>query len=126
MKRVALDSSYAAIVFNEYPMIVVCKSGCSVAIAPFTSGALAQGNGWMFQKRSPFLPVFNHYFNKIKESATFKRLRRLSNRPEYESNYYFSKPTCETRKGNPIGLYKISSMFAIVIIGAGACFMTYA
>ena len=126
MERVILDSSYALFAFSVNPIIRRCKSGCSVVIAPFTSGALGRGAGWMFEKRSPFLPIFNHYFNKIKESATSQRLSRTHNRPEYDSNYYFPKPTCETYKGKPIGLYKISSTFAIVIIGAGVCFMIYA
>ena len=94
--------------------------------APFTSGALGKGSGWMFEKRSPFLPIFNHYFNKIKESATFKRLQRRRNRPEFDSNYYFPEPTCDTQRGKPIGLYKIFSTFAIVMIGAGVCFIIYA
>ena len=107
-------------------VIQKCKSGCSVVHAPFTPGALGKGGGWMFEKRSPFLPIFNHYFNMIKETATFKRLRRRLNRPEYDSNYYFPIPTCDTHRGKPIGLYKISSTFAIVMIGAGDCFIIYA
>ena len=103
-----------------------CKSGCSVVIAPFTSGGHGKGSGWMFEKRSPFLPIFNHYFNKIREAATFKRLSEYHNRPEFDSNYYLQIPTCETNKGKPIGLYKISSTFAVVMIGAGVCLMIYA
>ena len=109
------------------PDLQSCKAtrDCSVVVAPVTTGPLGTGGGWMFQKRSPFLPIFRHYHDMIRESGTFWRLHQYENRPEMQSDYFYPEPICETHKGKPIGLYKISSIFVIVVIGIGICFLIY-
>ena len=125
METVANDSSYALFIIREEPGLKLCKvtRDCSVVLAPVTTGPLATGVGWIFQKRSPFLPIFRHYHDMIRESGTFLRLHQYENRPEMQSNYFYSEPICETHKGKPIGLYKISSIFVIVVLGIGICFL---
>ena len=90
-----------------------------VVVGPVTTGPLGRGDGWMFQMRPPFLPIFSHYFTLMGESGAFWRLSQFVNRPELESEKYNPKPTCETHKGKPIGLYKTSSIFGIVVIALG-------
>ena len=126
METIANDSSYAIFRIGPEPKpnSQIC-GGCSVVRAPITTGPLATGSGWMFQKRSSYLPIFRHYYNMIRESGTTWRLSNLVNRPEFQSEKYSPKPTCETHKGKPIGFYKTSSIFAIVMIGLGICFLIY-
>ena len=126
METIANESSNAYFKISSNPL-TSCQRvfDCSVVIAPFTTGALGTGTGWMFQKRSPFLPIFRHYHDMIRESGTFWRLHEFENRPDFQSNYFYPEPICETHKGKPIGLYKISSIFVIVVIGIGIYFLIY-
>ena len=124
LEKVAKDGSSAYFMISSKPL-TSCKRfyDCSVVVAPLTTGILGSGVGWMFKKRSPFLQIFNHYFYKIEESGSYQRLRRRRNRPEFDLNYYRPELTCKTHKGKPVGIYKISSVFAIVAVGVGIGFL---
>ena len=124
--KVASERSNAYFMISSKPIRTCPKVfDCSVVVAPFTTGALGTGTGWMFPKRSPFLPIFNHYYHVIKESGSVIRMRRRRNRPEFDSNYYKPKTTCENLEGKPIGIYKSSSLFIILMIGVFFCFLIF-
>ena len=126
MENIANESDNAYFKISSKPL-TSCKRvfDCSVVIAPFTTGELGTGTGWMFQKRSPFLKIFNHYYYMMKESGSIERLRRRRNRPEFDSNYYKPKTTCENHEGKAIGIYKSSSLFIILMIGVGVGFLIF-
>ena len=125
-EKLANDSSYAWFGISN-GVSTSCKRNwdCSVKNAPFTTGILGIGGGWMFKKRSPFLPILNHYFLLMEESGTVWRLRRRMHRPEYDLNYYLPKQKCEHYEGKPIGIHKASSVFGILIIGIATCFIFF-
>ena len=126
MEKIASESSNAYFRITSQPLSSCQKVfDCSVVIAPFTTGALGTGAGWMFQKRSPFQPIFNHYYHIMKESGSVRRMQRRPNRPEFDSNYYKPKTTCENLEGKPIGIYKSSSLFIILMIGVFVCFLIF-
>ena len=94
-------------------------------VAPFTTGPLGTGSGWMFKKRSPFLAILNHYYLLMKESGSKTRLASRTNRPEFDSEYYLPKQACDHYEGKPIGIHKASSIFAIMIVGMGLAFIFF-
>ena len=55
----------------------------------------------------------------MQESGSVKRLKSRRNRPEYDSDYYRPKVSCEHYEGKPIGIHKASSIFAILMVGIG-------
>ena len=126
MEKVANDNSYAYFLIDDETK-QNCREyfDCTVVPAPFTTGTLSTGSGWMFPKRSAFLQIFNHYNLVMQESGTVLRLRREQNRPMYDSKYYFPEPTCEDHEGKPIKLHKSSSLFAILIAGASLSLFTF-
>ena len=123
----ANDSSYAWFGIGGGPGNN-CKRNrdCSVVVAPFTTGPLGTGSGWMFKKRSPFLRIINHYYLSMKESGSVERLTRRKNRPEFDSKYYLPKQACDHYEGKPIGIHKASSIFAIMVVGIGLGFIFFA
>ena len=127
LEKVASESSNAHFRISSTPLSSCQKVfDCSVVISSFTTGALGTGAGWMFHKRSPFLPIFNYYYHMMKESGSVLRMKRRMNRPEFDSNYYYPKQTCENLEGKPIGIYKSSSLFIILMLGAFVCFLIFA
>lgn len=126
MEEIANESNNAYFKISSKPL-TSCRRvfDCSVVIAPFTTGALGTGTGWMFLKRSPFLPIFNYYYNMMKESGSIERLRRRRNRPEFDSNYYKPKATCQNHEEKAIAIYKSASLFIILMIGVGVGFLIF-
>ena len=92
-----------------------CKSyqTCEVIIPPFTEGKFMGGRGWLFPKRSPFLPAFNQLFWKIKELGLYQR---IINQPKYSPNKLLPKQYCETLDGDPISMHKVVSLFALFAV----------
>ena len=66
MDKLVEDESYAQFsIGGKNTGYVVCKryQRCEVVKAPFTEGRFPGGVGWLFPKRSPYLPIFNQYYN---------------------------------------------------------------
>ena len=67
----------------------------------------------------------------MKESGAIYRLRQDYNiagfKPfiDYIPEDVDAKGRCETHEGKPVGIHKISSVFAIVVIGIGIGFLIY-
>ena len=66
------DDSYAGYMMStsESGSISSCEKwvNCEVVVIPHIIHKTL-GSGWIFPKNSPFLPIFKHYVNNIKERA---------------------------------------------------------
>ena len=83
---------------------------CEVVAAPFTEGYFPGGVGWIFPKRSPFLPIFKKYFWELKEAG---HKQRIYNKPEYKDSHLLPDQECETLDGHPISMFKVISLFTM-------------
>ena len=94
---------------------VNCKiyQTCEVVNTPFTDGKFPGGMGWLFPKRSPFLPIFNKLFWKMKEGGL---IDRIAFQPEYTPNKLLDTQVCETLDGDPISMHKVVSLFALFAV----------
>ena len=90
---------------------------CEAVIAPFIEGRYPGGVGWIFPKRSPFLPIFNQFYWDIKEAGL---LDRIWAQPKYSPNKLLPKHECETLDGHPIHMHKVISLFTM-LFGAFCC-----
>ena len=86
---------------------------CAIVNPPFTDGKYSGGIGWLFPKRSAFLPIFNKFFWKMKEAGL---IRRIYNQPEYRPNKLLPNQVCETLDGDPISMHKVVSLFALFAV----------
>ena len=117
MAEVAKDASYASFLIKQTqdkdcPEYVDCR----VVAAPFSSYTGTGGAGWLFPKRSPFLPIFNYYFWIMKGSGAYGRIMKPQNSPLYNPKSIIYQQ-CENLEGKPIGIHKSSSVFVILIAG---------
>ena len=88
---------------------------CKVVVIPFVIRK-SSGSGWVFQKNSPLLPIFNHYhISLMKEAALYKRMA-----VQYTNNPLAKCQICDDYDGDPIGPEKVFSLFGLMV--AGACF----
>ena len=71
------DDSYALfLVGSEAPVDCDRFYKCDIVAAPFTTGIINLGKGWMFQKRSPFLRLFKRAFRKMEEADLKLNLKK--------------------------------------------------
>ena len=118
MEKIAKDERYAWFSVSWEPPVECDKyQKCEVVSVPFTEGRFPGGRGWIFPKRSPFLPIFNKYYWELKE-AGFRT--RIKNKPEYRPNHLLPEQECETLDGHPISMHKVISLFAM-FFGAFCC-----
>ena len=117
MAEVANDASYASF-FIKHGQDKDCPEymDCRVVAAPFSSYTGTGGAGWLFPKRSPFLPIFNYYFWIMKGSGAYGRIMKPQNRPGYNPKS-ITKKQCEILEGKPIGIHKSSSVFNLLMAG---------
>ena len=80
-------------------------------LAPFIEGRIYGGQGWLFPKRSPFLPIFNKYYMEIKEAG---HLYRISRQPKYDPTYLLPQQECGDLDGHPISMHKVISLFVLI------------
>ena len=83
---------------------------CEVVLVPFTEGRFPGGAGWIFPKRSPFLPILNKYFWELKEAGHWSR---INSKPEYNPIKLLPDQECPTLDGHPISMFKVISLFAM-------------
>ena len=88
-----------------------------VVKVPFTEGKVPGGSGWLFPKRSPFLPIFNKHFWELKELGHWKRISK-----SYSSTALLStSQENEDLDEHPISMHKVISLFAMFF---GAAFLS--
>ena len=117
MAKIAEDGSYASFIIDHLPDSECPEYvDCRVVVAPFSSFAGTGGAGWLFPKRSPFLPIFNYYFWIMKGSGAYGRIMKPQNRPGYNP-MSIAKQQCENLEGKPIGIHKSFSVFVILMTG---------
>ena len=118
LEKVARDNSYVFFGFLSIALIGHCEAfqKCEVVEAPFTEGSMVGGVGWLFPKRSPFLPLFNQMFWDLKEKGF---MQRIQNQPQYNPNKLLSLQECETLDGQAISMLKVISLFSM--LGGAAC-----
>ena len=119
MDKVVDDDSFA--VFLITSRIPHCDSykKCKVVKTPIVVSKTL-GSGWMFPKRSPFLPILKHYIGLFKEAGTFKRLQNS----HYENNYSPDQE-CFEYDGHPIQMQKAVSLFGLILGGMGLSFIIF-
>ena len=83
-------------------------------IVPFTGSKTTGGRGWLFPKRSPFLPILNKYFLELKEAG---HKRRIGLKAEYTPSKLLPDQECENLDGHPISMHKVISLFTLFVVG---------
>lgn len=75
MDKIIEDDSSAYFSVRTKPHLK-CKryQKCETVVVPFTEGRHPGGSGWLFPKRSPFLPVFKEHYWKLKEAGYWQRI----------------------------------------------------
>ena len=117
LDRVASDDTYAFFRTSRgHPLECQAYQKCKVVAAPFTVGRSMGGAGWVFQKRSPFLPILNHYYWKYEESGL---IERIWNQPKYDPTHLLPDRECETLDGHAVSMLKVASLFAM--LASAAC-----
>ena len=117
------DGSYTQFcIGSKTSCYVPCKKyqRCEVVKAPFFEGSFPGGVGWLFPKRSPFLPIFNQYYWELKNTGHWNR---INSKPEYDPTKLLPYQECETLEGHPIGMHQVISLFAMFF---GAAFISFA
>ena len=70
LDKLVEDDSYAFYqVHGERHFRCHRYQNCEVVLVPFTEGRFPGGAGWIFPKRSPFLPMLNKYYWELKEAG---------------------------------------------------------
>lgn len=112
------DDSYSVHFLSAKGFMKNCKAyhECKVIKAPFATAKVAGGAGWLFSKRSPYLPVFQKYYREAKETGA---LHRLWQHPKYTPNALLPDQICEELDGEPIGMDKAFSLF-MMLCGGGS------
>ena len=122
MEHIVTDDSYAGYMMtnSESGSIGECKvwDYCEVVVIPHVIHRTL-GSGWIFPKNSPFLPMFRHYVNKMKEGALLDWIF---------ASYLDRKgpdQICPAYDGKSIGLEKAFSLFGIITVGASASIILF-
>jgi hypothetical protein len=84
-------------------------SNCEIASIPYVVDK-DLGSGWIFPKKSAFLPIFKYYISRMKEGAIYRRIISSQGMP---------RRICPEYAGKPIGLEKVVSLLGVIILGAG-------
>ena len=112
MDKLVKNNSFALYQLWSHP---TCESyqKCDVVKTHFVVGE-SFGAGWMFPKRSQFLPILNHYIGMVKEGGS---VRRISH--QYDENSHLPEQECFEYNGDPIAMKKVGSLFALIVGGMG-------
>ena len=114
------DDSYALfLVASETPAECDRFYKCDIVAAPFLTGIINIGKGWMFQKRSPFLPLFKRTFRKMEEAGTVRKIEDKTRREQNFERYHLTDQICNALDGNPIGREKSWSLLLFFVGGVG-------
>ena len=84
-------------------------SNCEIAVIPYVVDK-DLGSGWIFPKKSVFLPIFKYYLSRMKEGAIYRRIMSSQGMPSR---------ICPEYAGKPIGLEKVVSLLGIIMFGTG-------
>ena len=92
---------------------------CEIVVIPHVIHK-AFGGGWVFQKNSALLPIFQYYVTAImKEGALLTRIAR-----SYTMNPFERCQICDDYDGSPIGAEKVFSLFGVMFAGVGISILT--
>ena len=123
MDKLVDDDSFA--VFAVYgegsPPDCTCYKKCKVVKTPFVVSKML-GAGWMFPRRSPFLPILKHYFGLFKEAGTYNRLKDSH---KENKNNHLPDQECFEYDGHPIQMQKAVSLFGLILGGMGLSFIIF-
>ena len=99
----------------NYGGLPECDSfkNCKVVVTPFVINKIP-GGGWMFPKRSPFYPIFNHYFIELEATGLYKRIQDF-----WDENSHLPPQVCPDYDGKAIKIDKIISLFLLSLGGVG-------
>ena len=115
------DDSYALfLVGSEAPVDCDRFYKCDIVAAPFTTGIINLGKGWMFQKRSPFLKLFKRAYRKMEEAGTIRKMEERLRRERNFERYHLKDQICSRLDGSRIGFEganKSAMLFALFVGG---------
>ena len=111
------DDSYALfLVGSEAPVDCDRFYKCEIVAAPFTTGIINLGKGWMFQKRSPFLKLFRRAFRKMEEAGTIKKMEERLRRERNFERYHLKDQICSRLDGSIIGFDGANKSFMLFVL----------
>ena len=112
LDKLVEDDSWAAYIMTDKDGPTHCKqfSECKVLAIPEVIDKVT-GAGWIFPKKSPLLPMFNHYVSLIKEGGIYEKMKNNYN------DQLVTGQVCPDYDGKPIGLPKCFSLFGLLSAG---------
>ena len=112
------DDSYALfLAASEPPVDCDRYYKCDIIAAPFETGVINIGKGWMFQKRSPFLPFFKRAFTKMEQAGTIRKIEDRTRREQNFERYHLKEQICSSLDGTEIGWNKALLLFLLFFTG---------
>ena len=111
------DDDYAAYaMMGGKGHVKICPKyySCDIIMVPHVI-TTALGMGWIFPKRSPFLPIFHKHLTIIQETGVLHRIADT-----YDPLKGMPNQICKEYDGEPIGAEKCFSLFGMML--SGACF----
>ena len=72
--------------------------------------------GWVFQKHSPYLPLFNYYINLLDEQGILHKIVKA---------YEAGPQECPDYNGLPLGFDSCIAAFIVFLTGAGLGFVLF-
>ena len=122
-EKVANDDNYAMFrISSKAHLPLKHYKNCDVVAAPFTTGVFAGGAGWLFPKRSPFLPIFRQYFWQLSDAGLFKK---IATNPEYQPFFLLPHQECETFNWHSVSIQQLAILFSTIVGGFGLSLLTF-
>ena len=119
MDKIVEDDSFALFLLITGRQICDSYKKCKVVKTPFLVSKTL-GAGWMFPKRSPFLPILNNYIGLAIEGGTYKRIKN-----SHDENMHLPDQDCLEYDGQPIQMRKAFSLFGMILGGIGLSFIIF-
>ena len=119
MDKLVDDDSFAQFYIESGSPHCDSYKKCKVVKTPFVVSKML-GAGWMFPRRSPFLPILKHYFGLFKEAGTYNRLK-----DSHDENNHLPDQECFEYDGHPIQMQKAVSLFGLILGGMGISFIIF-
>ena len=121
MTKLVEDDSYASYVMTGGKgHLKRCPEyySCDIIVVPHVI-TTSLGSGWIFPKRSPFLPIFHKHATLIKETGVLERIANT-----YNELKGMPGQICAEYDGKPIGAEKCFSLFGMMLFGIGISVIT--
>ena len=119
MDTIVEDESFALFLIAAGRNVCNSYEKCEVVKTPVVF-ATTVGAGWMFPKRSPFLPILKIYFGLVQEAGSYNRVLDY-----YNEKKLLPEQECLKYDGDPIQMRKAVSLIGIILGGTGLSFIIF-